>query len=154
MTNIYTDGGFSIDRNIGAYAFAVVQDGKCIFEYSSAYTDSTNNKMEIKAVYESMVYASKHPLRQYEIITDSQYVYKSLLEWMPGWIRNGWLTSLGKPVLNKQIWEMVYPFFQKLRNVRLAWTKGHAKDASEHTYWNNYVDDLCTNAMNGIYVGK
>lgn len=149
MNRIYTDGGFSQNRNVGAWAIVVIQDEKKIHEDFSTYIDSTNNKMEMKAIYEAMLYAQKFPNRTFSIVTDSQYVLKSLTEWMPGWIKNDWQTSTGKPVLNKPIWEMMYPLYLSSKNIKFEWTRGHNGDL-----WNEYADDLCTACMNSYSVEK
>jgi ribonuclease HI len=145
MIKIYTDGGYSMDRGVGAYALVIIRNEENIFEKFGPYRQSTNNKMELKAVYEAFICAQDNPLQIFEIVSDSQYVIKSLTEWMPNWIKNDWCTSTGKPVLNKEIWQMIYPLYQSLKNINLVWVKGHGTDK-----WNNYVDELCTSCMNSI----
>jgi ribonuclease HI len=149
MINIYTDGGYSIRRNVGAFAFAVIKDDEIIHENYGQSTNSTNNKMEMKAVYQALLYAQQHPLRRFTIFTDSQYVFNALTAWMPGWIKNDWKGSTGKDVLNREIWEVMYPLFLSCPNVTLEWVKGHVsqKVGNIHHKWNNYVDDLCTECM-------
>ncbi len=38
-----------------------------------------------------------------EIRMDSQYAMKAVTTWLPGWKRNGWKTSAGKPVANQDL---------------------------------------------------
>ncbi|KFY46400.1 hypothetical protein V495_02511 [Pseudogymnoascus sp. VKM F-4514 (FW-929)] len=39
------------------------------------------------------------------IATDSEYVTKGATEWVRNWGKNGWITSNGKPVQNRDLWE-------------------------------------------------
>jgi ribonuclease HI len=39
------------------------------------------------------------------VATDSAYVVKGITNWIGTWMRNGWRTSAGKPVLNRDLWE-------------------------------------------------
>lgn len=34
---------------------------------------------------------------------DSQYAMNAVTKWLPGWKRNGWKTSAGKPVANREL---------------------------------------------------
>lgn len=36
---------------------------------------------------------------------DSEYVVKGISEWVPKWKTNGWRTSQGTPVENRDLWE-------------------------------------------------
>ena len=38
-----------------------------------------------------------------EVRMDSQYAMKAVTTWLPGWKRNGWKTSAGKPVANQEL---------------------------------------------------
>ena len=93
---IATDG--SCLRNpggAGGWAWATSDDSWG----AGAHPATTNNLMELKAVYEAL--AVTPPDRPLRIESDSLYVIRSVTEWMPGWKRNGWLTSAKKPVANQ-----------------------------------------------------
>jgi ribonuclease HI len=38
---------------------------------------------------------------------DSEYVVKGVCEWLNNWIQKGWKNSLGRPVANRDLWEML-----------------------------------------------
>lgn len=59
------------------------------------------------------------------ILCDSQYVINSVTQWMPGWKRRGWRKSDGKPVLNRELLELLDEAMTG-RNVNFEWVKGHA----------------------------
>ena len=142
MIKIYTDGGCWAGD--GAFAFAVIKDDEQVLhEVSGCYGDTTNNKMEMKAVFEALNYCAANEGNQYTIITDSQYVQKGLTEWIHNWKLNNWEGAAG-PVKNKEIWQVMDPLYRSLRSrVRIEWVKGHNGNV-----WNEHVDKLCTIAMN------
>ncbi|MBL8245996.1 MAG: ribonuclease HI [Rhodanobacteraceae bacterium] len=57
--------------------------------------------------------------------TDSQYVCKGIQEWLPNWIRRGWKTAGGKPVLNRDLWERLAAQVAR-HQVRWQWVRGHS----------------------------
>jgi len=64
---------------------------------------TTNNRMELMGAI-GVLEALKRGCRVH-LHTDSQYVCKGIQEWLPNWIRRGWKTAGGKPVLNRDLWE-------------------------------------------------
>ncbi|MGW7821043.1 ribonuclease H family protein [Streptomyces puniciscabiei] len=62
---------------------------------------ATNNVAELTALERLLTaVAPEVPL---EIRMDSQYAMKAVTTWLPGWKRNGWKTSAGKPVANQDL---------------------------------------------------
>ena len=65
--------------------------------------------------------------RGVEVVTDSQYVAKGSLEWMPGWKRNGWRRKEGnqwKPVKNVELWQRLDELLAR-HDVRFTVVRGH-----------------------------
>ncbi|MEW2133122.1 ribonuclease H [Streptomyces sp. NPDC005435] len=62
---------------------------------------TTNNVAELTAL--ERLLASVAPDVPLEIRMDSQYAMKAVTTWLPGWKRNGWKTSAGKPVANQEL---------------------------------------------------
>jgi ribonuclease HI len=58
------------------------------------------------------------------LCSDSQYTLKGLGEWLPGWIRKGWKTASGSPVLNQELWQRLHQEYLA-RKVQLEWVRGH-----------------------------
>jgi ribonuclease HI len=122
---IHTDGGASGKK--GAWAF-VLQDEKEEITKSGKENPTTNNRMELKAVIESLYEVE----RRYEgreipditVNTDSQYVKNGITLWINKWRNNQWMTAQKTPVKNKQIWEELDRISLKLRPT-YAWVKGH-----------------------------
>jgi ribonuclease HI len=82
----------------------------------------TNNIAELTAAIESL----RRIPEGAEVIlcSDSQYTLKGLGEWLPGWIRKGWKTASGSPVLNQDLWKLLHREYLA-RKVRLEWVRGH-----------------------------
>ncbi|MFF8357469.1 ribonuclease H [Streptomyces chartreusis] len=62
---------------------------------------ATNNVAELTAL--ERLLAAIDPGVPLEIRMDSQYAMKAVTTWLPGWKRNGWKTSAGKPVANQDL---------------------------------------------------
>jgi len=62
---------------------------------------ATNNVAELTAL--ERLLTAIDPGVPLEIRMDSQYAMKAVTTWLPGWKRNGWKTSAGKPVANQDL---------------------------------------------------
>ncbi|MBM7439604.1 ribonuclease H [Streptomyces sp. HB132] len=62
---------------------------------------ATNNVAELTALLELL--RSTDPAVPLEVRMDSQYAMNAVTKWLPGWKRNGWKTSAGKPVANREL---------------------------------------------------
>ncbi|MFE7749669.1 ribonuclease H [Streptomyces sp. NPDC057428] len=62
---------------------------------------ATNNVAELTALLELL--RSTDPAVPVEVRMDSQYAMNAVTKWLPGWKRNGWKTSVGKPVANRAL---------------------------------------------------
>jgi ribonuclease HI len=60
---------------------------------------TTNNRMELVAVIQGLR-ALNQPC-EVEVVTDSQYVQRSMSEWLERWQEAEWVTSKGEPVANR-----------------------------------------------------
>jgi len=139
---IYTDGGCSGNPGPGGWAYVMAletfQGAKVLEEKSGGEKDTTNNRMELRAVIESLkslktaaaggahgLHAkSALPLRAV-IFTDSQYVQKGITEWIHKWKKNAWRTSDKKPVKNQDLWMELDALAGEL-SPGWEWVKGHA----------------------------
>jgi ribonuclease HI len=60
-----------------------------------------------------------------EIRTDSNLLIRSITEWLPGWKRNGWKTSKGEDVKNRDLLEQIDLLCQAI-NVTFTHVAGHS----------------------------
>lgn len=67
----------------------------------------TNNRAELRAVIAALQFRAwfGEGFTKLVIATDSEYVTKGATEWVRNWGKNGWMTSNGKPVQNRDLWE-------------------------------------------------
>jgi len=138
---IYTDGACRGNPGPGGWA-ALLSSGGHDRELSGAETATTNNRMELKAVIEALS-ALKRPV-QVRLYTDSQYVRRGILEWLPQWKARGWKTASRQPVKNQDLWEALEA--QAARHqIEWHWVPGHAGVPG-----NEHVDRLANAAIDAL----
>lgn len=136
---VYTDGGCDAKKGVGAWAFTVQEAGKPMYEASGPMVNTTNNRMELTAVIKALEHIEIGvPIM---IHADSEYVIKGITQWSKGWQRNGWVNSMGKPVVNRDLWEHLIKLYS-LHSVMFKHVKGHSGIEG-----NERVDELCTEEM-------
>jgi ribonuclease HI len=92
-------------------------------EISGAENPTTNNRMELQAVIGALK-ALKRPV-EVRLYTDSQYVRRGILEWVPQWKARGWKTADKKPVKNQDLW-LVLDAEAGRHRIEWHWVPGHA----------------------------
>jgi ribonuclease HI len=119
---IFTDGACKGNPGPGGWGALMVAGGNTK-ELFGGERNTTNNRMELKAVIEALS-ALKRPC---EVIvhTDSQYVQKGISEWIHGWKARGWKTAAKEPVKNVDLWQAL-DAAQAQHNIQWRWVKGHA----------------------------
>lgn len=139
---IFTDGGYRSTSGIGGWGALIIIDN-CIKELKGSEFDTTNNRMELTAVIESL----KTLGQPYNIAltTDSNYVKKGITQWINKWRNNNWRTFKNKPVKNKDLW-LELDKLVKHHNISWNWVKSH----SGHTE-NEYADQLANKAMDELF---
>jgi len=121
---LYADGACSGNPGPGGWATVLLDDRSGERrELSGSDPETTNNRMEMRAVIEGLGLLSG-PTRV-RVTTDSRYVVDGMREWMPRWIRNGWRTADRKPVKNQELWQELARL-DKLHQVEFEWIRGHA----------------------------
>lgn len=136
---IYTDGACSGNPGDGGYG-AILMYGDYIKEISGGEKNTTNNRMEMKAVIEALMML-KEPC-EVEVYSDSAYVVNAFNEnWIENWRARNWRKSDGKAVLNVELWQALIKLTNK-HNVKFIKVKGH----SDNEY-NNRCDELARNAI-------
>ena len=122
IVEIFTDGACSGNPGPGGYG-SILKYGDNQKEISGCTQNTTNNRMEMTAVIEALKQL-KRPCK-IKIFTDSKYVKDGMTLWMPSWLRNNWITSQKKPVLNRDLWEILLEL-SKPHKIQWEWVKGHA----------------------------
>lgn len=122
VVEVYTDGACRGNPGPGGWA-ALLSIGAHEKAISGAENPTTNNRMELQAVIGALQ-ALKRPVAV-RIFTDSQYVRRGILEWLPQWKARGWKTAERKPVKNQDLWQVLEREAARHR-VEWHWVPGHA----------------------------
>ena len=136
---VYVDGACSRNPGPGGWGVFMICDGyEC--SYSGGDRDTTNNRMELMAAIKAL-----DAIKGYNGIvlmyTDSQYVKGGITDWIKKWKVNGWKTSGGDEVKNRDLWVMLDSFCEAF-DIRWHWVKGHSDNA-----YNNIADQLARDAI-------
>ncbi len=125
---IFTDGASKGNPGPGGWG-AVVADNERVVELGGHEENTTNNRMEMMAIYEAL----SHVVRNYSdtqnlsihVLSDSTYSVKGITQWVDGWISRGWVTASKDPVQNRDLWEKMHDVVQGLS---IKWTilPGHS----------------------------
>lgn len=134
---IHTDGACLGNPGPGGWGALLRFNGR-ERELAGSEADTTNNRMELMAAIQALE-SLKEPC-SVRLFTDSQYVQKGFVEWLPGWVKRGWKTSGGDPVKNQDLWQRLQKAAQP-HQVQWQWVKGHAGDPD-----NERVDVLARTA--------
>jgi len=138
---IYTDGSSLGNPGPGGWGSVFVLDGKIIHELGSYDKNTTNNKMEIQAVIETLKYLNKNNKNDdVTIFADSSYVLNGVTSWIYNWEKNGWRTANKKQVLNQELWKELISLVRESK-VKIIWEK--VKGHSGHVY-NDRADEIAT----------
>ncbi|MEH3117996.1 MAG: ribonuclease HI [Methylorubrum populi] len=123
-TIVYADGGCDPNPGPGGWG-AVIQDPTGTIELHGGERATTNNRMELTAAIRALEHFPEGAA--IEMRCDSQYVVKSVTEWMRGWKARGWRTATG-PVKNIDLMQRL-DALASARDVRWTWVRGHAGEA-------------------------
>ena len=118
---IFTDGACSGNPGPGGWG-TILRSNGIEKELSGGEKDSTNNRMEMMAVIVGLE-ALTEPC-EVTVTTDSQYVMKGMMEWLPGWKKRNWKTAAKKPVKNVDLWQRMEKAALK-HTLEWEWVRGH-----------------------------
>ncbi|QKN84746.1 Rnase H [Vibrio phage River4] len=141
MFRVFTDGGCRGNPGIGAWGMVVYLGTEHKGTKSGFCEVTTNNAMELTAIDEALKWAVRANQKELEILTDSNYALQGIKSWMHSWVKNNWIKSDKKPVLNLELWKSIYKNSQK---INLTMTKVKAHSGIEG---NEQADALCNVLM-------
>jgi len=132
---VYTDGACIGNPGPGGYAAVILNsESEKLKKISGSAKDSTNNRMELKAVIEALKILPKNST--IDLYSDSSYVLNGLSSWIESWKKNGWKTSSKKEVANQDLWQELDNLAANF-NLNYQKVKGHSGD-----FYNEEVDKL------------
>jgi ribonuclease HI len=119
---IYADGACRGNPGPGGWG-VLLRAGRREKELWGAEPETTNNRMELRAVIEGLAALKRRS--RVRVYTDSQYVQKGISEWIHDWKRRGWRTAGRQPVKNAELWRALDEL-ARAHEVEWHWVKGHA----------------------------
>ena len=133
---VYTDGSCWPNPGPGGWAAILQFENGTKTEIFGYELDTTNNRMEMKGFFETLDLLDDST--EIDLYSDSKYLCKGISQWMENWKRNGWKTSSGSEVKNKDLWMYFYEHLV-IHKVRCHWIKGHSDNK-----WNEKADQIAT----------
>jgi ribonuclease HI len=140
VIEIYTDGACLGNPGPGGWG-AILLYREHQKKISGKEENSTNNRMELRAVIEALKTLKKPA--EIRLYTDSKYVVEGISKWILGWKKNGWKTADKKPIKNLEFWLELDLEAAKHR-IEWIWVKGHAGN-----HFNEIADQLARDAAIG-----
>lgn len=137
IVKVYTDGACSDNPGPGGWAsvFTLEEDFQVL---TGREYETTNNRMELLAVIETLreilvLNAVNVDEVKFLIHSDSAYVVNSINNrWIDKWQMNGWMTTQGEDIKNKDLWMQFVDERKAIRKrgieVEMVKVKGHAGD--------------------------
>lgn len=136
----FTDGSSRGNPGPGGYGAVIIMKSKeKVIERGGREDHTTNNRMEMSSAHDVLEYL-KDEVIPIEIHTDSAYLINGITKWVYGWEKNGWKTSTGAEVENKDLWKLLAQDVRRIKN-KIEWkkVKGHSGIAG-----NERADEIAT----------
>lgn len=148
IVDFYTDGSSYYKDRTGGWAFVVVKDGEEISQGFGNQEDTTISVMEMKAVYNSLIFIKKEfidhgkPIKA-RIFCDSAFVVNAFNEkWFMRWREMDWYG-----IKNSDLWKKILKlYFKKGMKVEFIKIKGHSGNQ-----WNDIADFYAGAARKMLY---
>lgn len=137
----YTDGAATMIhekgqylRKEGGWAYICLKDNEIIEEKSGGCPLTTNNEMELYAIYASFknfleISKSEDTV---EICSDSGYSIDIFTKWIGNWQKNGWRKSDGKAIKNSNLIKAIRQLMNEVENrncsINFRKVKGHSNN--------------------------
>lgn len=134
MLTIYTDGSCLSNPGPGGWAFIAYEADGTKWVVSGGSVLTTNNRMELTAVVNSLQFFSNIDITIY---SDSRYVIDGATKYI-----NSWRLKDFDGIKNPDLWEN-YDIASRRRNIEFIWVKGHSGNLG-----NEEVDKMAKSEAN------
>lgn len=129
---IYVDGSCRATK-VGGIGIIWLKNGEKVFEYSNRYENTTNNQMELLAIYIALK-SIKKSIDSLTIISDSEYALGCVFN-------ETWKPKKNLKLINSIKKELMR--VKQLTTVSYKHVYGH-----QTNLWNNYVDKMAQKESN------
>ena len=136
QSGVFTDGSSVPNPGPGGWGAVWVRDGEIVEERSGHDPQTTNNRMELKALIEAFKMLPEDA--DVAVRTDSRLCVNTIEQWAPKWESMGWTKKSG-PIMNLELVKELLALRRAHPACRLEWIAAH----SGHR-WNEYADCLST----------
>ena len=99
------------------------------------------------AILRALEESVKRDIQEVRIFTDSNYVKQGITSWIHNWKRNGWKTSGGGDVKNRELWIQIDELRVKIKMIEWKWVKAHNGNPQ-----NEAVDQLARECAKNISI--
>lgn len=127
---IYTDGSSLGNPGPGGFGAVIVFLGKDhVVELGGGIRGTTNNRMELTAIAQSLGYLQQNGVSSdtpITIYTDSSYAINGITKWIHGWQKKKWVTMNKTPVLNVDLWQEIAGLIKHFSKLSFTHVRGHA----------------------------
>lgn len=122
---VFTDGACLGNPGPGGWAYTIVLPSEEVRELAGFEAATTNNRMELRAVVESLKVIQNENEKAL-IYLDSQYVISGATQWIFAWKNRDWKTKEGKNVEHTELWKELAELLYSMKG-RVAFKKvpGH-----------------------------
>lgn len=126
---LYTDGACSGNPGPGGWA-AILQHPKTgrAKKLSGGEPDTTNNRMELRAVIEGLAALQASRRWRVHVVSDSEYFINGITLWIHGWIANDWRRgkkATSPPVKNVDLWKTLHALTRRY-DMSYEHVRGHS----------------------------
>lgn len=142
---VYTDGSAASNPGPCGYGYIIANDDNVIRRSSNFLGNGTNNIAELTAIKVALEDAYADAPASISLFSDSKYCIEGIVKWSQSWIRNGYKTSDGKDIANKELWIDLLRIIDKIKEtteLSFTWIKGHASNK-----YNEECDRLAKKAI-------
>ena len=133
---VFTDGSAVPNPGPGGWGAVWVEEGEIQSEKHGHDPDTTNNRMELRALIEAFTMLPEDTAT--DVRTDSRLCVDTITKWAPSWERRGWKRKSG-PIKNLELVQELLALYRAHPTCTLIWIAAH----SGHR-WNEYADSLAT----------
>lgn len=143
--NCWTDGSCQKSKSgepVGGWASIIVDESGNITKLFQGYKNTSNNRMEIMAVLETLKHFKEKSI--INIVSDSMYVVNTINQ---GWAKK-WFDEKDYSKQNLDLWFELLDLLD-FHKVTISWTKGHSNNEM-----NNLADELAQFAAKCLNLPK
>ena len=131
---VFTDGSATPNPGPGGWGVVWVENGGIRAEKHGHDPDTTNNRMELRALVEAFTLLPDDAA--VSVFSDSRLCVDTITRWAPGWERRGWKRKSG-PIANLDLVQELLALYRARPACELRWIEAHAGHR-----WNEYADRL------------